>query len=98
MEELSTEDRIRQGQSPALGDTRSRDTGVSRNGRGISNRPGDQEPEASESANDAVDVEFGDEELVEADEDDDDEDDEEDDDDDVESEVDDPTAEPGKPI
>jgi hypothetical protein len=97
MEELSIEDRIRQGQSAVRGDTGNGDTRVSRNGQGISNRPGDLEPGASEAADDAVDAEFGDEELVEADQDDDDEDDE-DEDDEGESEVDDPTAEPGKPI
>ena len=109
----SIEDRVRQGQSVALGDTGEGSSDVSSDAQGISNRPGDRVSQAQAAANDddaieaeSVDV-LGDaaDNLEAADgpddegDDDDDEDVEDDEDEDAdEDEVNDPEAEPGKPI
>jgi hypothetical protein len=100
MNSSTTEQRVKRGQSQALGDTGDGVTGVSEEEQGISNRPGDQAAEDAAADPDAISTdqdidELGDdEELEAADETDEDEDEDVDEDDDVI----DPEAEPGKPI
>jgi hypothetical protein len=106
---IPVEERVRRGQSEALGDTGDGRTGVAPETQGISNRPGDRGEDATSrmeddgfaladgaddgQVDDAEELATGEEEEEE--EDDDDDDDEEDEE---EDEVNDPEAEPGKPI
>jgi hypothetical protein len=102
---IPVEERVRRGPGEALGDTGDGPTGVAPETQGISNRRGDWDGDtALDIDEDALAVRDGadegatgdtpadEEELVDADEDDDDDDDDEGD------EVNDPEAEPGKPI
>jgi hypothetical protein len=98
------DERVRRGQSAALGDTGTGNTGVASHQQGISNRQGDTDSAVRPGADDeAVDDDDAIEVLDEADDDDDADDEEEDDAEDEEDaedegEMTDPAAEPGKPI
>ena len=89
---LSIEERMRRGQSVALGDTGDGHAGVPSDEQGISNRPGDKDSVAGPATADGIVDEVADDEVEDEDELDEDEEDEDAD------EVDDPEAEPGKPI
>jgi hypothetical protein len=92
---LSMEERVRRGQSVALGDTGDGHAGVPSDEQGISNRPGDKDSVAGPATGDGIVDEsndVADDEVEDEDEFDEDEEDEDAD------EVDDPEAEPGKPI
>jgi hypothetical protein len=102
-ERISDEQRPMLGQSFALGDTGSGQTGVPAGEQAISNRPGDHAVElAGDEDEDDEDLEDEDEDEDAADEDLGDDEDEDDGDDDAledeEDETTDPGAEPGKPV
>jgi hypothetical protein len=96
-------ERVKRGQSAALGDTGNGDTGVPSDEQGISNRPGDVDSLARPATGDGDAIEIvGDSDDDAENEDDggdeDELDEDEDEDEDEDDEIDDPEAEPGKPI
>jgi hypothetical protein len=99
---LSIEERVRRGQSVALGDTGDGHAGIPSDEQGISNRPGDKDSVAGPATADGIvdeSIEVADDEVEDEDELDEDEDElDEDEEDEDADEVDDPEAEPGKPI
>jgi hypothetical protein len=92
---LSVEERVRRGQSVALGDTGDGHAGVPSDEQGISNRPGDMDAVAGLATGDGIADES---DEIAADEVDDEDELEEAEEDEDADEVDDPEAEPEKPI
>ena len=91
------EERVKRGQSVALGDTGNGGADVPSHAQGISNRAGDVESVVGAAPGDGDAIEIIDETDDDA-EDDDEAEDELDEDEEEEDDVDDPAAEPGKPI